>query len=59
NGAPASVGLVVSGDGRGNGRDATGSGGVGASSCSAMCASMDADIGGSSLTVFRALQRRV
>ncbi|GJR50228.1 retrovirus-related pol polyprotein from transposon TNT 1-94 [Tanacetum coccineum] len=40
------VGLVVSGDGRGNGEDATGSGGVGAAAYSAMRASMDADIGG-------------
>ncbi|GKF89646.1 hypothetical protein Tco_0263609, partial [Tanacetum coccineum] len=30
-----------------------------AAACSAMRASMDADIGGSGLTVFRALRRRV
>ncbi|GKF97957.1 hypothetical protein Tco_0293778, partial [Tanacetum coccineum] len=35
-----------------------GSGGVGAAACSAMRASMDADIGGSGLTLFRALRRR-
>ncbi|GKC59433.1 hypothetical protein Tco_1087031 [Tanacetum coccineum] len=55
NGAPTSVRLVVSGDGRGDGGGATGSGGVGAAACSAIRASMDADMGGSSLTVFRTL----
>ncbi|GKG63446.1 hypothetical protein Tco_0640941, partial [Tanacetum coccineum] len=44
NGAPASVGIVVSVDGKGNGGDATGSGGVGAIACSAMDASMDASM---------------
>ncbi|GKF29563.1 hypothetical protein Tco_0095905 [Tanacetum coccineum] len=43
NGAPASVGLVVSGDGRSYGGDATSSGGVGATTCSAMRASMESD----------------
>ncbi|GKF25158.1 hypothetical protein Tco_0081052, partial [Tanacetum coccineum] len=49
----------INSDARGNGGDATGSGGVGAAACSVMRASMDADIGGSSLTVFRSLRRRV
>ncbi|GJW10691.1 hypothetical protein Tco_1576518 [Tanacetum coccineum] len=34
----------MSGDGRGNGGDALGSGGVGAAACSTMRAFMDADI---------------
>nr|GEV15872.1 hypothetical protein [Tanacetum cinerariifolium] len=59
NSVPASIGLVVSGDGKGNGGDDIGSGGVGTASCSAMRASIDADIGGSSLIVFRVLRRRV
>ncbi|GJU68293.1 hypothetical protein Tco_1254552 [Tanacetum coccineum] len=51
---PVSVGLVVSGDGRGTGEDTTGSGGVGTAACSAMRASMDADIGGSDSSVSNA-----
>nr|GEY12928.1 hypothetical protein [Tanacetum cinerariifolium] len=58
-GAPVSVGLVVRGDGKGNGRDGIGSGGESKAACLAMHASMDADMGGSGLTVFRALRRRV
>ncbi|GKG33770.1 hypothetical protein Tco_0433929, partial [Tanacetum coccineum] len=59
NGALASVGLVMSGDCRGNGGDAIGSSSVGAAACSAIRASIDADIGGSSLIVFCSLRRRV
>nr|GEZ15775.1 hypothetical protein [Tanacetum cinerariifolium] len=58
-GAPVSVELVVSGDGKGNGRDGTSSGGESKAACLAMRASIDADMGGSGLTVFHALQRRV
>nr|GEZ15804.1 hypothetical protein [Tanacetum cinerariifolium] len=59
NGAPTSVGLEVSGDGKGNSGDGTSSDGVSTAACLAMHASIDADIGGLSLTVFRALRRRV
>ncbi|GKF49737.1 hypothetical protein Tco_0142988, partial [Tanacetum coccineum] len=45
-----------SGDDQGDSGDG---GGVGAAAYSTMCASMDGDIGGSSLTVFHALRRRV
>nr|GEY40830.1 putative reverse transcriptase domain-containing protein [Tanacetum cinerariifolium] len=41
------IGLVVSGDGKGNGMDGTSSGGEGKVACLAMHASIDADIGGS------------
>nr|GFD34051.1 hypothetical protein [Tanacetum cinerariifolium] len=58
-GAPVSVGLVVRGDGKGNGGDGIGSGGESKAACLAMDTSIDADMGGSSLTVFRALRRRV
>nr|GFB48370.1 hypothetical protein [Tanacetum cinerariifolium] len=58
-GAPVSVGLVVRGDGKGNGGDGIGSGGESKAACLAMDASIDADMDGSGLTVFRALRRCV
>ncbi|GKG34481.1 hypothetical protein Tco_0437177, partial [Tanacetum coccineum] len=48
-----------SGDDQGDSGDGGGNGGVGKAAYSAMRAFMDGDIGGSSLTVFRALRRRV
>nr|GFA24499.1 hypothetical protein [Tanacetum cinerariifolium] len=54
-GAPVSIGLVVSSDGKGNGRDGTSSGGEVNAACLAMHASIDAAMGGSGLTVFRSL----
>nr|GEZ59316.1 hypothetical protein [Tanacetum cinerariifolium] len=51
--------LVVSGDGKGNGKDGTSSGGEGKAACLAMHAFIDADMGGSGLTVFCALRRHV
>ncbi|GJS98257.1 hypothetical protein Tco_0819427 [Tanacetum coccineum] len=48
-------GIYGNGDDQGD----SGDGGVGATAYSAMLASIDGDIGGSSLTVFRALRRRV
>ncbi|GKE09086.1 hypothetical protein Tco_1412637 [Tanacetum coccineum] len=47
------------GDDQGDSGDGGGDGGVGATAYSAMRASIDGDIGGSSLTVFHALWRRV
>nr|GEX98497.1 reverse transcriptase domain-containing protein [Tanacetum cinerariifolium] len=58
-GAPVSVGLVVRGDGKGNGRDGTSSGDESKATCLVMHASIDADMGGSGLTVFCALRRRI
>nr|GFD35160.1 hypothetical protein [Tanacetum cinerariifolium] len=46
------------GDGKGNGGDGIGSGGESKAACLAIDASIDSDMGGSSLTVFRALRRR-
>nr|GFB23387.1 hypothetical protein [Tanacetum cinerariifolium] len=59
NGALVSVGLVVSGDGKGNCGDGTCIGGKSKAACLTMHASIDADMDGSSLTVFRALRRRI
>nr|GEW74783.1 hypothetical protein [Tanacetum cinerariifolium] len=52
NGVPVKVRLVVSGDGKGNGGDGISSGGENKAACLAMHAFIDADMDGSSLTVF-------
>ncbi|GJS98255.1 hypothetical protein Tco_0819425 [Tanacetum coccineum] len=52
-------GIYGNGDDQGDSGDGGGDGGVGATTYSAMLASIDGDIGGSSLTVFRALRRCV
>ncbi|GKG40235.1 hypothetical protein Tco_0467012, partial [Tanacetum coccineum] len=50
---------VGSGGDQGDFGDGGGDGGAGAVAYSAICTSMDGDIGGLSLTVFHALRRRV
>ncbi|GKE63434.1 hypothetical protein Tco_1513801, partial [Tanacetum coccineum] len=52
-------GIWGSGDDQGDSGDGGGNGGVGEAAYIAICASMDGDIGGSSLTVFYAPRRRV
>ncbi|GKE34885.1 hypothetical protein Tco_1454207 [Tanacetum coccineum] len=58
-GGSGGEGIRGGGDDQGDSGDGGGDGDVGAAAYSAMRASIDGDIGGSSLAIFRALRRRV